>query len=94
MFVDDIKVIGVKKLGYSKKIKKELAAAFKIVNMGSISFYLDLKIKRDRQNKILKLSQPIFIAKILAKYHLNQTKSYNIPIKKIILLSNKGLKSI
>lgn len=93
MFVDDIKVIKVKKLSYIEKVKYKQVIAFEIVNIGPISFYLDLKVKKDCQNKTLKLSQSIYIDKIIAKYYFHQVKSYNTLIKKVILLLNKGLKA-
>lgn len=64
-----------------------------MVDKRLISFYLDLKIKRDYENNILKLSLIIYIKKILVKYHLNKTKHSNSPIKKVILLLNKGLEA-
>lgn len=56
MFVDDIKVMEVKRSGHIEKVKKKLAATFKIVDMGSINFYLGLKVERDYQKKTLKFS--------------------------------------
>ncbi len=92
-FMDDIKVMGVKGLGHIEKEKHKLATAFEMVDMGPISFYLDLKVKRNRQNKTLKLSQPTYIDKILAKYHLDQAKPCNTLMKEVILLPNKGLEA-
>ena len=89
-FVDDIKIMEVKGSRVIEQVKKELAAAFDIVDMGSISFYLGLKVEKNPIKKILKLSQPAYIDKILAKYHLDQAKPCNVPIKKGILLPNEG----
>lgn len=47
IFVDDIKVMGVKGLGHIKKVKLKLAVAFKMADMGPVSFYLGLKVERD-----------------------------------------------
>ena len=47
-FVDDINIIGVKESDYIKRVKRELAAAFEMVDMRPINFYLGLKIERDR----------------------------------------------
>ena len=57
--------------------------------MGLISFYFSLKVKKDYIKKILKLFQPVYIDKIWVKYHLDQTKLCNIPMKEKILLPNK-----
>ena len=64
-FVDDIKIMGIKGSGFIKRVKAELAAAFSMVDMGPISFYLGLKVTRDREKKTIKLSQPAYIDKVL-----------------------------
>lgn len=69
--VDDIKVMNVKESYHIKKIKLELVATFEITDIGPISFQLELMIKRDWAKKTLKLLQPVYIDKILAKDHLD-----------------------
>lgn len=61
----------VKKLKIIKQVKKKLSAAFYIVYIGLISLYLGLKVVKDYIKRILKLSQPAYINKILAKYYLD-----------------------
>ena len=63
--MNDIKVMGVKGSVHIDRTKRELAAAFEIVDMRSISFYLGLKVERDGQKQTLKLFQPAYIDKIL-----------------------------
>lgn len=46
----------VKKSGHIKKIKRKLVATFEMVDIGLISFYLGLKIEKDCQKKMLKIS--------------------------------------
>lgn len=65
-FIDDIKVMRMKKSDYIKKVKQELAAAFEMVNIGLINFYLGLKVKSNYEKKTLKIFQPTYIKKILA----------------------------
>ena len=38
------------------EVKKQLKLAFKMVDMGPISYYLGLKVERDRVNKTIKHS--------------------------------------
>lgn len=64
-----------------------------MIDMGLISFYLGLKFEKDCIKKILKLSQPVYIDKILARYHLDQAKLCNVLMKEGILLLNKSLKA-
>lgn len=47
IFINNIKIIGVKRLDYIKKVKKKFAIIFKIIDIGFINFYLDLKIERN-----------------------------------------------
>lgn len=48
IFVDDIMIMGTKELGHIKRVKAKLAAAFKIIDIGLISFYPGLKVERNR----------------------------------------------
>lgn len=88
-FVDDIKIMGAKNSEVIGRVKKDLTAAFEIVNIGSISFYLGLKISRDCKSKTLKFSQPTYIVKILSKFYLTQANGANMLIKKSLLIFNK-----
>lgn len=74
-----------KRSGAIERVKKELATAFEIIDLGSISFHLDLKVKRNREKRTIKLSQPAYIQKILTKYHFNKANPINTPIKEAIL---------
>lgn len=47
MFVDDIKIIAPKNSNIIVWIKSKLAATFSIIDIGPISFYLELKIDSD-----------------------------------------------
>lgn len=71
------------------QVEEELMVAFEMVDMGSISFYLGLKISWDCEKKTIKLSQPVYINKILAKFHLSQANISNTPMKKSWLKPNK-----
>lgn len=71
-----------------EKVKAELATAFKIVDMGPISFYPGLKVEQNWEKKIIKLSQPAYIQKVLTKYHLDKANSINTPMKEAALGPN------
>lgn len=61
-----------------------------MANIRPINFYLGLKVMQDRVKKTLKLSQPTYIDKILAKFYLDQAKISNMSMKETLLLSNEG----
>lgn len=47
--MNNIKLIEPKVSETIERIKKKLVVAFEIVNLGSISFYLGLKVKQNRE---------------------------------------------
>ncbi len=66
----------------------ELTAAFEMVDMEPISFYLGLKVDRDREKRIIKLSKPAYIQKVLTKYDLDKANPTNTPMKEVALGTN------
>lgn len=85
IFVDDIKIMGPKSIRVIARVKTELAATSEMVDMGPISFYLGLKIERNRENRTIKLSQLAYIQKVLTKYHLDKANPTNTSIKETAL---------
>lgn len=75
--------------GIIEKVKQELTAAFSMMDMGPISFYLGLKVDRDRERRTIKLSQPAYIEKILTKFHLDKANPVNTPMKESAFLSQR-----
>ena len=71
IFVDDIKIVGCKRSGTTEKGKRELTSAFSMVDMGPISFYLGLKFEQDCKRKTINLFQPVYINKVVQKFHLD-----------------------
>lgn len=57
LFIDDIKIMALKKSGIIQRVKIKLAAAFSIVDIGPINFYLGLKVEQDRAYRIIMLLQ-------------------------------------
>ena len=49
-FVDDIKIMAPKRSGIIQQVNAKLTAAFSTIDMGPISFYLGLKVERNRDN--------------------------------------------
>lgn len=86
MFVNDIKIMVLKETGFIEKVKEKLTTIFQIVNIRLISFYLGLRVNRNREKKIIELSQPVYIKKILQKFFFDQVNLVNMPIKKSLQL--------
>lgn len=80
--------MGLRDIEVITKVKIELITTFKIVNIGPINFYLGLKVNRNHQKRTIKLSQPIYIQKILTKYYPDKVNTTNTPMKKVVLRPN------
>ena len=63
--VDDLIIFAPKGSKIIKRIKEELAAAFDMVDIGPLAFYVCLKVSCDRKQKTIKLSQLGYIEKLL-----------------------------
>lgn len=55
MFVDNIKIIRSKNIKIIARVKIKLTTIFDMIDIGSISFYLGLKVKRNYYKRIIKL---------------------------------------
>ena len=88
-FVDDIKIMAPKRSGMIDRVKVELTSAFSMADMRPISFYLGLKVERDHEKKTIKLSQPAYIDKVLARFHLQKAHPVNTLMKKSVLLQQR-----
>ena len=53
-----------------------------MVDISPINFYLGLKIEHDWEKITIKLFQPVYINKVLEKYHLNKANAIITPLKK------------
>lgn len=81
--------MGAKRSGAIQRVRAKLASAFLIVDMGPISFYLGLKVERNLENKMLKLSKPAYINKILEKFHFDKANLVNMSINEEALLTSR-----
>lgn len=71
------------------RVKPELAAAFSMVDMGPISFYLGLKVEHDRGKRTIKLLQPAYIDKVLSRFHLDKAHAVTTPMKESATLQRR-----
>lgn len=89
MFLDDIKIMAPKGSNIITRVKSELAAAFSMIDMGPISFYLRLKVKHDRGKQTIKLLQPAYINKVLSRFHLDKAHIVMTPMKESATLETR-----
>ncbi len=79
IYVDDILVAAVLKDAVGR-VKASVLKSFDGRDMGEASFFLGMTITRDRENRLLKLSQPKMQADLVAKYGLEDGKARTVPL--------------
>jgi hypothetical protein len=79
VYVDDLLIIGPS-IAEIKKIKRSLRNRFQMTDLGPCSYYLGMSIQRDRQNRILYLSQEAYIHKLLHQFQMNDCTTVTTPI--------------
>jgi hypothetical protein len=78
VYVDDITIICKDKILLAK-IKKDLNDRFKMTDLGEIHHLLQIKITRDRANKLLYMSQEKYIQELVQEYKLKDTDFKETP---------------
>src|SRR5579871_807696 len=79
VYVDDLILIS-NNLPYLQEIKKKLEEIFAMKDLGEISGYLGIRIRRNRKDRIIYLNQFKYIKDILKKYRIENVVSISIPI--------------
>ena len=71
--MDDILLIG-NDVGAMSSIKMWLSSHFAMKDLGEASYILGIKLFRDRNKRLLRLSQVNYIDKILARFSMQDSK--------------------
>ncbi len=90
-FVDNLNIFAPHGSSIICRINKELTAAFKIVDMGPLVFYVGLKITQNREKWIIKLLQPDYIKKPLDCHGIYKAKTAKVLMQDTILLPSVTL---
>jgi hypothetical protein len=65
--VDDL-TIAMSSVKLMEHVKEELKKDFKLSDMGELHWILGFKVKRDREKKVLSLSQAVYICAVLEQF--------------------------
>jgi len=79
LYVDDM-LIASNSMRKLNEIKIRLSKEFEMTDLGTPKTFLGLEIKRDRNNKILEITQKQFMNKILEKFNMNDCKQHLTPM--------------
>jgi len=88
VYVDDLLIFGPS-LAEIKKIKRSLRNRFQMTDLGPCSYYLGMSIRRDRQNRILYLSQEAYIHKVIHQFGMDDCTPVSTPIETSPLPGNR-----
>jgi len=78
LYVDDLLIIGNKCL--IGQIKDQRKKRFRMHDLGSVSFYLGMNIKRNREHHTIHIHQHSYIGTILAKFRMDESKPVATPM--------------
>ena len=82
VYVDDILMATPRaKLGQLEDIKKALAAVFSIHDLGDVKLFLGMEIIRDRERRLISISQRRYSEELISQYGLDDAKRASLPMK-------------
>ena len=88
LYVDDILLIG-NDIEVLSSVKGWLQKQFDMKDLGEANYILGIKLLRDRKNKVLALSQALYIDKILARFSMENSKKGTLPFRHGVHLSKE-----
>ena len=62
-------------------VKEWLQKKFDMKDLGEANYILGIKLLRERKNKVLALSQALYIDKILARFSMENSKKGTLPFR-------------
>ena len=73
-YIDDLLIID-KNINKINELQKQLRTKIEISDLNDVNFFLNIKIKRNKINKELNLSQSKYISDLLIKFNIVDEKS-------------------
>jgi hypothetical protein len=80
VYVDDLLIIGPS-IAEIRRIKRSLRNRFHMTDLCPCSYYIGMTIRRDRQNRILYLSQEAYVRKVLQQSAGSQSARILLPFQ-------------
>src|SRR3954463_13743445 len=79
LYVDDIVIIG-NDINMLNDVKSYLNKCFSMKDLGEASYILGIKIYRDRQRRLIALSQSTYLDKVLKRFRMDKAKKGSVPM--------------
>jgi hypothetical protein len=86
--VDDLLIVGGSQ--QVRAAKDDLAKVFQIHDLGPAQFYLGMRIIRDREKKLIMLSQQTYLNSVLGRFDMLNANPKSIPFSPGTVLVKKG----
>ena len=75
------------------EIKKALNKRFRMIDLGTCTFYLGMTVTRDRPQRVLRLGQSAYLEKILRDHNMWESKPVATPIDGKLVAPEPGYKA-
>lgn len=79
LYVDNM-LITIKDLRTIDEVKRMLSIEFDMKDLGCAKRILGINIKRDKRNKVLCLSQEVYLRKVVKRFSMDQAKEVKVPL--------------
>jgi hypothetical protein len=79
MWVDDLIIFG-KDMASINTLKEQLNEEYEMKDLGELKYFLGIQVHRDKERKIIHLSQPGYTRTILERYGMENSKPANTPL--------------
>ena len=80
VYVDDILLAGPSK-SEIQEVKNHLNQTFQMTDLGPVSYYLGMKVTRDRPNRVIRLSQAGYVEQVLKDHGMWDVKPVSTPME-------------
>ena len=79
VFVDDIVITGTCRV-MANEIKSALATEFSIKDIGQLDYYLGMQVTRNREQRLITMSQSTYIKNVVDRFNLGDSKPVSSPM--------------
>lgn len=91
IYVDDI-ILFTKNINKLERVKSMLISKYEIRDLKIVSYLLGLRV--DYNEQTMKLSQKLYIEKLLTEYNVDESKATNTPVELGIKLSKVTVRQL
>lgn len=90
-YVDDIIIVNQQsKQAQTAELREKLNQQWELRDIGEATWFLGIRIVRDRQQKALWLCQDSYISSMATRYHLTSSRRFDIPLPTEVLKPYQG----